>query len=456
MSKLLSAAEFDRTLEAINRPTRGEQYPFLLQAIQDAGIGSRAELALFLANIYHESEGLQYVAEIGGGAGKGYEGGDKYYGRGYIQLTHIYNYRDASQAIFGDKTVLERNPERVEQEPQLAWGVTAWFWKARVKPMGVANLEQTVRAINSNELKGYNPALERRYQFLEAISQVLGTGADAGVAGKKSLHKPLPTGGTEYIVKAGDSLWEIGQKHGVDYHQIASDNNIPDPTLIHPGMKLIIKGTAAPAGGSASGQHPGGNASRQSPAGGETTYVVKAGDSLWEIGQKFGTTFQQIASDNNIPDPTLIHPGMKLVIRGSPTAAGSAPPTAGGRPSAGGGEKIHVVQPGDTLYVIGQKYGVNFLQIAADNQIADPNVIFPGMKLRIGGGQAAQGSAPVAGGNGGRGPAPSAGGRQYTVRPGDSLWEIGQKHGVDYHQIAEVNKIADPTKIFPGQVLNIP
>ena len=43
-------------------------------------------------------------------------------------------------------------------------------------------------------------------------------------------------------------------------------------------------------------------------------YVVKAGDNLWEIAQKFGTTSEKIIALNELADPRLIKPGQKLII----------------------------------------------------------------------------------------------------------------------------------------------
>lgn len=47
----------------------------------------------------------------------------------------------------------------------------------------------------------------------------------------------------------------------------------------------------------------------------ETIYIVKSGDTLSEIAQKFNTTYQKIAKDNNIENPNLIYPNQKLVIK---------------------------------------------------------------------------------------------------------------------------------------------
>lgn len=45
------------------------------------------------------------------------------------------------------------------------------------------------------------------------------------------------------------------------------------------------------------------------------TYVVKSGDTLSAIASQFNTTFQKIAYDNQIPNPNLIYPGQKLIIK---------------------------------------------------------------------------------------------------------------------------------------------
>lgn len=47
----------------------------------------------------------------------------------------------------------------------------------------------------------------------------------------------------------------------------------------------------------------------------ETIYTVKSGDTLSAIANKYNTTYQKIAKDNNISNPNLIYPNQKLVIK---------------------------------------------------------------------------------------------------------------------------------------------
>lgn len=101
----------------------------------------------------------------------------------------------------------------------------------------------------------------------------------------------------------------------------------------------------------------------------------------------------------------------------------------------------YVVQPGDTLFRIGRRFGVTVQQLLAANpQITDPNLIFPGQIINV----------PVA-----ITPPPAPG--RYVVQPGDTLSRIARRFGVTLGALISANpQIADPDLIYPGQVINIP
>lgn len=43
-------------------------------------------------------------------------------------------------------------------------------------------------------------------------------------------------------------------------------------------------------------------------------YIVKKGDTLWEIAKRFGSTVEDIVKINEIEDPSKIQPGLKIFI----------------------------------------------------------------------------------------------------------------------------------------------
>jgi putative chitinase len=115
----------------------------------DAVVATKRELAMYMAQIIHESVGLSTISEIGGSSAS-YA---PYYGRGYIQLTNRDNYETASQALFGDDRLVN-NPDLVVQDDSVAWSVTSFYWKTRVHSLdGVAEGQfgATTRGINGGE-----------------------------------------------------------------------------------------------------------------------------------------------------------------------------------------------------------------------------------------------------------------------------------------------------------------
>lgn len=106
------------------------------------------------------------------------------------------------------------------------------------------------------------------------------------------------------------------------------------------------------------------------------------------------------------------------------------------KPASSG--RTYTVQPGDTLSGIAAKLGVAQSQITGFHS-GNPNLIYPGEVLTIGGA-----AAPI-----------QSAGTTYTVQSGDTLSGIAAKFGTTYQAIAVKNGIANPNLIYPGQVLHI-
>lgn len=98
----------------------------------------------------------------------------------------------------------------------------------------------------------------------------------------------------------------------------------------------------------------------------------------------------------------------------------------------------YTVVAGDTLSEIAAKHGLTVDQLVEWNDIEDPSLIKVGQTIVL--------SDPKA----------SEGGMAYTVVAGDTFSEIGQRFGVDYRQIMEVNGYEDPTKLRVGSTITIP
>ncbi|WP_326492612.1 LysM peptidoglycan-binding domain-containing protein [Alicyclobacillus dauci] len=95
--------------------------------------------------------------------------------------------------------------------------------------------------------------------------------------------------------------------------------------------------------------------------------------------------------------------------------------------------QIHVVQQGQSLWSLSQIYRVRVQDIAAANEITDPNQLVIGQALVI--------------------PTPPG---TYVVQPGDSLYTIARMYSTSISTLATQNRITNPSQIYVGQVLRVP
>ena len=143
-----------------------------------------------------------------------------------------------------------------------------------------------------------------------------------------------------YTVKKGDSLWLIANKNGVSVDDIKNANNLTSNTL-QIGQILII---------------PGKKTSTK-----EITYVVKKGDSLWLIANKYDTTVEKIKNANNLTNNTL-QIGQILTIPSSTEFF------------------TYTVKKGDNLWLIAKNYNTTVDNIKKLNNLTS-NTLQIGQKL---------------------------------------------------------------------------
>lgn len=91
-----------------------------------------------------------------------------------------------------------------------------------------------------------------------------------------------------YTVAPGDTLWSISQKFNTDLGDLIEYNGITNPDNIYPGqsIRIWISENSIPK-----------------------WYVVRSGDSLYSIAQKFGILLEDILSKNYFENPNIIYPG---------------------------------------------------------------------------------------------------------------------------------------------------
>ena len=152
--------------------------------------------------------------------------------------------------------------------------------------------------------------------------------------------------GNTYVVKSGDSLWAIANRYNTTVDTLKSINNLTSNTL---SIGQVLKLPSEP-----STPNPG------------NTYVVKSGDSLWSIANRYNTTVNILKSLNNLTSNTL---SIGQVLKLPPTST----------PNTG---NTYVVKSGDSLWSIANRYNTTVNTLKSLNNLTS-NLLSIGQVLKL-------------------------------------------------------------------------
>jgi len=99
--------------------------------------------------------------------------------------------------------------------------------------------------------------------------------------------------------RAGESLWSIARRHGMNVNTLASLNGMRPGDALRAGQKIRISTSTA----------------SRSSGGRRVVYIVRAGDTLRQIAKLFQVSVSQILSWNGMSSERQILKGQKLTIR---------------------------------------------------------------------------------------------------------------------------------------------
>jgi cell wall-associated NlpC family hydrolase len=108
----------------------------------------------------------------------------------------------------------------------------------------------------------------------------------------------------------------------------------------------------------------------------------------------------------------------------------------------------YVVQPGDTLTSIAQRFGLAVAQIVALNGLSDADAIVAGTSLRLSRAGSPAAQRPTAPGT-----IPTS--TSYQVQPGDTLYSIARRFGVAPQEVVAANRLESPDRIVAGMTLRV-
>ena len=223
-----------------------------------------------------------------------------------------------------------------------------------------------------------------------------------------------------YVVKRGDTLYSIASRYGVSVLELQRINNL-NSTSLSIGQQLRI-----PING-------------EEDVDNYVVYTVKVGDTLYNIAKKYRVSVDNILKENNL-NSNLLSIGQKLRI---PNVSS---------PDIDNQYGTYIVQSGDTLYKIAERYGMTVRQLMEINNL-ESTFLQIGQVLKVTSGGGSSSSIPLGSscyGEGYKEPVFIT----YTVRRGDNLYNIARKYGVSVDSLIELNNLKT-NNLSIGQVLKI-
>jgi LysM repeat protein len=123
---------------------------------------------------------------------------------------------------------------------------------------------------------------------------------------------PTPEPVVYHTVQSGETLWDIADQYGVTVEALVAANESVDPDWLQPGQELVV-----PLGDEDGADQPVpteiSTGVEDEPAPG-STYIVAAGDTLWDIAEEHGTTVDEIARLNDLDPEGILTLGQEILL----------------------------------------------------------------------------------------------------------------------------------------------
>lgn len=146
--------------------------------------------------------------------------------------------------------------------------------------------------------------------------------------------------------------------------------------------------------------------------------------AMWQFADNWHGT------DGNVELVSVIKGDVKNAVAVKPTVTVSG--------------SYYTIRPGDSWWLIANRFGMDMYQLAQLNGMSINNVIHPGQKIKVKG-TIKNGAKPVKNTNT----------SFYVVKPGDSWWSIAAKYGLSMYTLAARNGKTIYSMLHPGDCLTI-
>ena len=169
--------------------------------------------------------------------------------------------------------------------------------------------------------------------------------------------------------------------------------------------------------------------------------VVKPGETLSEIAERYGTSVERLMQLNGLRSPQDLWAGSRIQVPGASSVSG------GQTGSTGSGN--YTVKSGETLSEIAERHGTSVERLMQLNGLRSPQDLWAGSRIQV----------PGAGGSSGRPtssrPPVNRNARDHQVQPGETLSEIAERYAIPLDRLVALNGLRQPDDLQAGATLKL-
>ena len=258
---------------------------------------------------------------------------------------------------------------------------------------------------------------------------------------------------TSYVIKPGDTLSEIAEKHGVAASQLRRWNKLSSNRIVA-GKTLKIYGKNTESNVSSDVNT---NTDDSVDKGDYFEYTIKRGDTLGHISMKFMVPTAKLRQWNNLENNRIVAGDVIKIYKDKNKSVASVKNDSKTKINSNSGQTTktnivkHIVKSGETLSHVATKYGLKIAEIKKWNKLTSNNIRV-GQELTIYTDKSI--SSKTVSQVTDQTPVVPSGGTKYIVKEGESLWLIAKRYNCHVSDLIEWNKL-DSDKIKPGIELTI-
>ena len=170
--------------------------------------------------------------------------------------------------------------------------------------------------------------------------------------------------------------------------------------------------------------------------------VVKPGETLSEIAERYGTSVERLMQLNGLRSAKDLWAGSRIQV---PGAGGGSNARGGGGASSGSGN--YTVKPGETLSEIAERHGTSVDRLMQLNNLRSAKDLWAGSRIQVPGASPARPASAAAPLN--------RNARDHKVQPGETLSEIADRYGISMDRLISLNGLKEPNDLQAGSTLRL-